>query len=38
MGYYTGITIEVLPSTSALNTWKSFDEKTQAWGEALKHC
>jgi hypoxanthine-DNA glycosylase len=36
VGYYNGLTVEILPSTSALNTWKSFEEKAEAWQEALK--
>ena len=36
VGYYNGLTTEVLPSTSALNTWKSFEEKAEAWTMALK--
>lgn len=36
VAYYNGLTIEVLPSTSALNTWKSFEEKAAAWAGALK--
>lgn len=36
VGYYNGLTIEILPSTSALNTWKSFEAKAEAWAEALK--
>ena len=36
VGYYNGLTTEILPSTSALNTWKSFEEKAEMWMEALK--
>lgn len=36
VGYYNGLSIEILPSTSALNTWKSFEEKAEVWAEALK--
>lgn len=35
VGYYTGLTTEILPSTSALNTWKSFEEKADRWAEAI---
>lgn len=36
VGYYNGLTTEILPSTSALNTWKSFDEKAEVWTNALR--
>lgn len=36
VGYYPGFTMEILPSTSALNTWKSFEEKAEVWARALK--
>lgn len=36
VGYYSGLTTEILPSTSALNTWKSFEEKAEVWAAALK--
>jgi hypoxanthine-DNA glycosylase len=36
VGYYNGLTTEILPSTSALNTWKSFEEKAEVWSESLK--
>lgn len=36
VGYYNGLSTEILPSTSALNTWKSFEEKAEIWTEALK--
>jgi TDG/mug DNA glycosylase family protein len=36
VAYYNGLTIEILPSTSALNTWKSFEEKAERWAMALK--
>lgn len=35
VGHYSGITTEILPSTSALNTWKSFEEKADAWAVSL---
>jgi hypoxanthine-DNA glycosylase len=35
VGYYNGLTTEILPSTSALNTWKSFEEKAEVWANAL---
>lgn len=35
VGYYTGLTTVILPSTSALNTWKSFEEKAKVWEAAL---
>jgi hypoxanthine-DNA glycosylase len=36
VGYYNGLTTEILPSTSALNTWKSFEEKAEVWARALQ--
>jgi hypoxanthine-DNA glycosylase len=36
IGYYNGMQSEILPSTSALNTWKSFEEKTGVWATALE--
>lgn len=36
IGYYNGLQSEILPSTSALNTWKSFEEKTEVWATALQ--
>jgi hypoxanthine-DNA glycosylase len=36
VGYYSGLSVKILPSTSALNTWKSFEEKAEVWAEALK--
>lgn len=35
VGYFNGLTMEILPSTSALNTWKSFEEKAEVWAHAL---
>lgn len=36
VGHYNGLVLETLPSTSALNTWKSFEEKAEVWAVALK--
>lgn len=36
IGYNSGMQYEILPSTSALNTWKSFEEKTEVWATALQ--
>lgn len=36
IGYYKELQCEILPSTSALNTWKSFEEKTEVWAAALQ--
>lgn len=35
VGYFNGLAMEILPSTSALNTWKSFEEKAEVWAHAL---
>lgn len=36
IGYFGAMRSEILPSTSALNTWKSFEEKTEVWATALQ--
>ena len=36
VGYRSGITYTTLPSTSSLNTWKSFEEKAAIWIEELR--
>ena len=36
VGYRTGISFVVLPSSSSLNTWKSFEEKVALWTEELR--
>lgn len=35
IGHRAGINYFVLPSTSSLNTWMSFEEKTEAWSREL---
>ncbi len=36
IGYRNGITYTTLPSTSPLNTWKSFEEKVLIWSLELQ--
>lgn len=36
IGYRRGINYTTLPSTSSLNTWKSFEEKVAIWTEELR--
>ena len=36
IGYGGGITYTTLPSTSSLNTWKSFEEKAEVWSQELR--
>lgn len=36
IGYRAGITYATLPSTSSLNTWKSFEERVLIWAQELR--
>ena len=36
IGHRSGILYTTLPSTSSLNTWKSFEEKAEVWSHELR--